>query len=329
VRKIALLSIVAIMLTGCTELPETINTPEPMKPVGSPDIRRSYDLYLLPTGNADSSKVRVGEQTADVKQLFPVPSSNATEFRELPSGFQSPYSAYGFNQEAGTSFGTISYDNNIALAMTTEKGLPDSDVLSTEAMYETAFGRTPETIPAKVQSPSLGKESSPKARYWFWDDKSGSQRFMICAVASKDKNKSGLFDLTCVVGDDVVMAALRMDDQDAFQDRRFLDSNGLYGGNTVDKEGNRTPRNIGPRTEQALKGAPPAPKPNPTSEQAKTKPLASPLTVAPANTSEPQTANTPPASPAPGEPVTIPDTTGVPAPNPTPTTGGATTSGIH
>ena len=327
-RKIAQLSILAVILTGCTQLPESISAPEPMKPVATPDLRRSYDLYLLPTGSADSTKVRVGEQTADVKQLFPVPSSNATEFRELPSGFQSPYSAYGFNQESGTSFGTVSYDNVIAFAMTTEKGLPDSDVLSTESMYEAAFGRTPETIPGKAE-PSAAKQPLPKARYWFWEDKEGGQRFMICAVISKDKNKSGLFDLTCAVGDDVVMTALRMDDQDAFQDRRFLDSNGLYGRNTFDKEGVKTLRNADARTELRLKEENATAKPAAQPASTAANPVPAPSTDTSNPPAEPPTGQPSATAPAPTQPSSASSTTGTAPQGPAPGGGSSTTDMIH
>jgi len=247
-RKLVLLPILGIFLAGCGDIQQPITVSEPVKAVDDPRLIASNDLFLLPPGK-DTNKLRVGDSPEDVARSFPTPPSAFT-FRELPAEFASAdaskrrYSAFGYGSE-GTSFGVIYFfsaparADEVAETMTIEDGLPDEEVQATVAEYEHAFDRpADERIPSEMLSPP------DKVRYWFWEDGDSKQRFMLCAVISKDKKKSGLYQLTAAVGDDIVMDALRMDVKDALQDRRPLEPNASLTPSPSPKPETKRPKTI-------------------------------------------------------------------------------------
>ena len=192
-------------------------------PKSDPALIRGSSLALLKgevSSRAGAIELYVGD-SEDLAQKFMVPPPNAYPFHDLPPGFPSnSYKADGWDSNNGSvGFGVIYYqpqdrqgqpmESRVALAMFRERGVDEMGIGNREGNYEDAFGQPQKSIPG------------PKARYWFWEDPDHQQRLMICAV--ENHKTRGTYDITTVVGDAVVMDALRMSEASAAEDRSWVD----------------------------------------------------------------------------------------------------------
>ena len=217
-RRLFLLSILAIAVVGCAEssIPATTSPlTVAVTPAGPLAIVPGGRLSLFKddSGKEDLGELSVGDPSSAVDKIFP--SGTATVSRELPKPFDKDYSGESFD-ENGSGFGVIYYRGPgsgldtpvggpvVAMAMKYETGLNQADVDSTVQAYIAKLGKPTNTL------------TGPIATYNFWEDTEKEQRLMICSVLPrKDGTK---LNMTVAVGNVTVMDKLAMDFRDARKD---------------------------------------------------------------------------------------------------------------
>jgi hypothetical protein len=159
-------------------------------------------------GSSAGDLIHIGNTLDDVDKIVRVPTGSG-EFRELPPGFEQPYTAKGYENAQG-GFGAIYYESHLAQATSHEDNLTLPQVDSTVKAYEKLMGVPRTEIPGNL------------VKYWFWEDLAQGQRLMLCAVQNRKDVRR--FDLTCALGDSKVMDQLRMSPAAAREDRLALET---------------------------------------------------------------------------------------------------------
>lgn len=148
----------------------------------------------------DDRALRIGDSEKRAYDVFPRPSK-AYDDDELPQQVGGRYRAHTWNA-ATQSFGVITLDNRVVLAMLTSKNVSTEQFNTTIQRYTDALNMVePKLVPGEA------------AAYWFWE--LGTQRLMICRAA----DYKGRITMTVALGDEKMMDLLRMNPVFAAKDQ--------------------------------------------------------------------------------------------------------------
>lgn len=200
------LVIIAVVMSGCGN-----KTPVAAVPPSAPDIdiareiippekdglaiRTETPFYGLLT---KTDMIQVGHSQDFVERVMPSPAGSFP-IRSLPPAFKPPFRAMGY-ESGGSSFGTIYFEDKLALAMSYSVNINPTGLRDLTARYITAFG-----------DPTVEIQQG-MTHYRFWEN--ASQRLMICS----HMEPSNKYSVTEAVGHVNVMDALRMGQKQATND---------------------------------------------------------------------------------------------------------------
>jgi hypothetical protein len=194
-------------MLGCGGPIEPTDTGPPPVAVGeAPPVPPPGERYVTSLGLLRGDRtLGVWASSEEAGRFFPGPE-NASEFRELPPNFRSPYRARGWEANR-VGFGVILYEGFVAAAMYQESNLTLEDVHEIVRPYLESFGDAHRTL------------SGARVQYWFWQER--GHRLMV--HYAPNVNGEGRYDLTIAVGADAAMDGIRASYQDALEDLRQVE----------------------------------------------------------------------------------------------------------
>ncbi len=204
-KPFLLLPVVAMLLIGCskenqTQMEEAASSPQSTEVTPRPSSVEPSTLALVRDGN----RIALGDSLPKVFQVFSKPKPSF-EFTDLPPGFQSPYSAKGW-ETAREGVGAILYgDKVVAIMRELQHASPDT----LQEMVDTITKANAAYKPSIVQGSHV--------TYYFWV--LPKQCLMISAL----QTGRNLLSVTEALGDTVVMDSLGLSPAQARDDQPKVD----------------------------------------------------------------------------------------------------------
>jgi hypothetical protein len=164
------------------------------------------NIGLYAKNGDQTDVVQVGEPWEKVRSVFPE-KRGAYNLNDLPPRFPADeYEVHGWESGSGEGFGVILNSENKVVA----------------AMYHLEQAKE-DTVQEKLEDQKAGVGAGPKnisgksVQYWFWHLE--NQTLMVCAF-----QKGKEYELTLAMGDDGILKALGISEEDAQRDQRILDT---------------------------------------------------------------------------------------------------------